>query len=153
MATCNMTSIHSNNVILRLLTQYIMSHNKGVWVWFGLFFMFSEFYQLYLHDKARDALAHLCLNICKKTDWKLDTPLYSFGYWNCMFVDFFITYMGSSQLWSLLSVDYLLIFEHIVQSLIDMCFYDVYSLILTKPHTNQIQGSNLENNPLKTHLP
>jgi hypothetical protein len=37
-------------------------------------------------------------------------------------------------------VEYLLIFEDVVQSLLYMCPYDVFSLILTEPHTNQTRG-------------
>ena len=57
-----------------------------------------------------------------------------------------------SQLCSLLSVEYLVRFEDIVQSLLDMCRYDVCSLILTKPNTNQCQGFDQEIKPLKAHL-
>jgi hypothetical protein len=44
----------------------------------------------------------------------------------------------SSQLCSLLSIEYLLMLEGIVQFLSNMCLYDVCSLIITEPHTNQI---------------
>ena len=40
---------------------------------------------------------------------------------------------------SILSVEKLVLFEDaIVQRLLDMCLYGVWSLILTKPYTNQI---------------
>ena len=32
----------------------------------------------------------------------------------------------------------------LVQSLLEMCLYDVCSLILMDPHTNQIEGSDQE---------
>ena len=35
-----------------------------------------------------------------------------------------------------------LLFEDVVQFSLNMRFYDVCSLILTKPRTNQIYGSN-----------
>ena len=34
-------------------------------------------------------------------------------------------------------------FEDIVHSLLNLCLYDVCSLILTEPHTNQIKGVQL----------
>ena len=38
----------------------------------------------------------------------------------------------------ILSVENLLLFKDIVHYLLNMCFCDIFSLILTKPHTNQI---------------
>jgi hypothetical protein len=39
---------------------------------------------------------------------------------------------------SRIGVKYLLLFEDVVQSLFDVCLYDVDSLMLTEPHTDQI---------------
>ena len=36
-----------------------------MWVLFGMFFIFTNFYILDLHNKTRVALANLQLNICK----------------------------------------------------------------------------------------
>ena len=55
------------------------------------------------------------------------------GYFNWM-------YRSSPIVCSKISVKYLLLFKDIAQSPFDMCLYDVDCLILTEPHTNQIQG-------------
>ena len=55
-----------------------------------------------------------------------------------MLVDFLIGYVGLPNCVSILCVGWLLMFEDVVQSLLRMCLYGVCSLILTKPHTNQI---------------
>ena len=66
----------------------------------------------------------------------------------CGFVDWlnFESWCKSSQLCPLLSVEKLLIFADLVQSLLNMFLYDVCSLILTGPHTNQTKGSRKKSN-------
>ena len=54
----------------------------------------------------------------QKLDGKLDLPLFSYGHWKCMFVDFLVEYISPPKLCSLLSVQQLiLIFEDVFQSL------------------------------------
>ena len=59
-----------------------------------------------------------------------------------MLVDFLTGYVGPPNCVSILSVEWLLTFEDVVQSLLRMCLHSVCSLILTEPHTNQIQESD-----------
>ena len=82
-----------------------------MWVLVGLYFMFSNFYRLHLHNNTRVAIANLWWNICK--NW---TPfdLVMLENRKCMFVGFFNKYTWSS----LLSVEWLLIFQDVVQSLL-----------------------------------
>ena len=96
--------------------------------------MFSNFYGLDYHKQNL-----CCISKSTMKHWqKPDLPWFGYGYWKCMFVGFLSEYIyRSSPLCSVLSVEYLLVFEDVVQSLLNMCFYDVYSLILTEPHTNQ----------------
>ena len=56
--------------------------------------MFSNFYQLDLHNKTRVALANLQWNICKNQIENQTSSLFSYGYQKCMFVDFLIGYIG-----------------------------------------------------------
>ena len=77
---------------------------------------------------SKSTMKHL-----QKSDCKLDLPWQS----ACLLTHYSWIHR-SSQLCSLLSVDQLLIFEHVVQSLLNMCLYNVCSLILTEPHTDQI---------------
>ena len=58
----------------------------------------------------------------------------------------------SSRLCSLLSVEQLIIFEEINQSLSTCAFYSVFSLILNEPHTNQIWESSYEEEPSYTRI-
>ena len=55
-----------------------------------------------------------------------------------MFVDFLNEYIGPSDCVLLWNVEQLFIFEDIVQSLLNKCLYNVCSLLLTKPCSNQI---------------
>jgi hypothetical protein len=72
--------------------------------------------QLDLHNKMRVILAKLWWNICK----------------NWIYPDIVMDWIfRSSQFCSLLSVEYILIFEDVVQSLSNMCLYDVCSLIFS----------------------
>ena len=84
-----------------------------------------------------------------QTEWRCD--LAWGGYWKFMFIDSLIGYTCPSQLYSLLSVKPLT-FVDVVWYFLIMCLCDVFSLIITEPHTDQIHGSDEENDPLKTHL-
>ena len=55
-----------------------------------------------------------------------------------MLVDLLYGHIGPPNLCSLLSVEWLSIFEDTIQSLLNMCLYDVCSLIPTEQHTNQM---------------
>ena len=79
----------------------------------------------------------------QKPDWKSVLLLSSYGYRKCMFVDFLIGYIGPPNCVHYLSVQYLLIFEDVVDSPLNMCLSGVCSLILTEPHTNQNLGIQL----------
>ena len=46
----------------------------------------------------------------------------------------------------------LLIFEGTVQSLLNVCVYDVFSLMLTKPQVNRTRDVIERNKSLETHL-
>ena len=54
----------------------------------------------------------------------------------------YIQYSRSSRVCSLLSVESLLMFEDVGRSLLNLCLFDVFSLILTEPHTDQIKRSD-----------
>ena len=84
---------------------------------------------------SKSTMKHL-----QKSVWILDLPWFSYGYQKCMVVDFWIRYIRSSHMCSLLNVEWLLIYEDVVQSLLNMCVYDVWSLIITESHTNQLEG-------------
>jgi hypothetical protein len=49
-------------------------------------------------------------------------------------------------------VEYLLIFENVVQSLLNMHLYNVYSSILIEPRINQIQGPQFEETRRLRHI-
>ena len=79
----------------------------------------------------------------QKLDWKSDllSDLVMVINQKCKFVDFLIGRTGPPICVHYLSVKYWLIFEGVVQSLLNMCPCDVCPLqILTEPHTNQILG-------------
>jgi hypothetical protein len=103
-------------------------------VLFGSFFMFSNFRQLDSHNKPCVAQANLHNRI--KILTFLDRSAYV--YWTCVFVDFFIGYTSLPWLCSLLSAECLSIFENAIQFFLCMCLYDVFSLVLAEPCTNQI---------------
>ena len=71
----------------------------------------------------------------QKSDWKLDLPWFSFSYQKCMFVNFLTASIHSPPNCIHGEVDKI---EDKVQPLLNICLYGVCSLILTKPHTNQI---------------
>ena len=56
-----------------------------------------------------------------------------------MFVDFLTKYIGPPKMCLMLTVEQLIRFKYMVQYLLNMCLYDVYSLILTRPQINQIE--------------
>ena len=58
--------------------------------------MFSNFYILYLENKTHVALANTRWNICKYKIENSNLPLFSYGYQNCMFVDFLTKMRRSS---------------------------------------------------------
>ena len=97
-----------------------------------------RFTQQYLCCTNKSMLKHL-----QKLDWKPVLPLSSYGYRKCMFVDFIIGYISPPDCVHYSSVEQLLIFENILQSLLNLCLYDVCSRILTEPHTNQNTGIQL----------
>ena len=70
---------------------------NGIWyvgvMWF-LFIMFSNFYQLDLHNKTQFALANSRCNIYKKSDQNLDLPWYNYSNQKYMFVDSLTGYIG-----------------------------------------------------------
>ena len=70
----------------------------------------------------------------QKSDWKLDLPWFSFSYQKCMFVNFLTGYI----VLPIVFMERWIKFEDKVQPLLNICLYGVCSLILTKPHTNQI---------------
>ena len=71
----------------------------------------------------RVAIASLQRSITKKKpDWSFDLVLFDYGCWNYTFVDSFIECLMFFQLCSLLSVEQLIEFEGVVQSLLNMCF-------------------------------
>ena len=107
---------------------------KDMWVWLGSFFMITNFYRLDLHNTIHVVLANLQWNICKKSNWTLYLPWVSYGYCKCMFVNILTRYIGSSQLRSLLSGEYLSIFEDVVQSLLTMCFLRWFVLCSSPNH-------------------
>ena len=49
----------------------------------------------------------------------------------------------------MLSVEQLLILEDVVQYLVNMCLYDVWSFILTESNTNQVQEFDQEKEPFQ----
>ena len=59
----------------------------------------------------------------------------------------------SFQLCSILNVEQLINFKDVVQFLLNMCLYDVCTLILTKPHANQKWVSNQEKWSNNTRIP
>ena len=122
-----------------------------MWVLFGSFFMFSMFFQSNCTTKLccvdKSTMKHL-----QKPNWQLDLRLFSYRLLE-VHVCWFLNWIHSSyQLCSLLSVEWLLIFEDPTQSFLNMCLYNAYSLILIEQHTHQI-GAQLRNQPLETHLP
>ena len=60
-----------------------------------------------------------------------------------MFVDILTWYIGPLSIAFVINVESLLVFEDEVQSLLDMCLYDVCFLILIEPYTNQYIGVRL----------
>jgi hypothetical protein len=61
----------------------------------------------------------------------------------CKLVDFLTGHIGPSNCVHYLSVKCSLLFEGVVQSLLNLCPRDVCPLqILIEPHTNQVYGSN-----------
>ena len=87
-------------------------------------------------------LANLWRNICKDRVENQNSLYFSNGYQKRMFVDFVEWKHRSSQLCLLLSVEWLLILEDIVQSFLNMCLYDVCSLILTDHILLKSKGFN-----------
>ena len=71
-----------------------------------------------------------------------------------MLVDFLTIYIGPPNCVHYLSVEQSLIFEDVVQSLSNMCIYDVCSFILTKLHLPiKFKGPILKiDHLIKTHL-
>ena len=61
-----------------------------------------------------------------------------------MFVDTLTWYIGPPSIAFIMNVESILVFEDEVQSLLDMCLYDVCFLILIEPHTNQYIGVRLK---------
>ena len=77
----------------------------------------------------------------QKSDWKSDLlfDLVVVISRKCKFVDLLTGHMGPHHCVHYLSVKYSLLFEGVVQSLLNMCPRDVCPLqILTEPHTNQV---------------
>ena len=97
--------------------------------------MLFNFYQLDLHNKTCVALSKSIMKLIQKPHWKSDLPLFSYGYRKCMFVDF-LTWV----LPVVFTIERRVVINKwdVVQSLLNMCLYDIYSLILTEPHTDQI---------------
>jgi hypothetical protein len=110
-----------------------------MWVLFGLFFTFSNFYQLDSHYKTRVAFSKPLMKNLQKLDWKLDLPLFSYGtYRKCMYVDFSTGDIIGPPNCATIECRVVINVEDIVQPPLNMCLYDVCTLILTNPHTNQI---------------
>lgn len=86
-----------------------------------------------LHQQTYD---ETCLKSGLKNQISLDLVMVIIKMHVCWFLE---CIHKSSHMCSLLSVDQLLIFEDVVQNLSDICLYDVCSLIVTEPHTNQVQ--------------
>lgn len=61
-----------------------------------------------------------------------------------MFIDFLTGDVSSPNRVHYLSINQLLVYEEVVQSLFlsNMCLHDVFSLVLTESYANQILGSN-----------
>ena len=116
---------------------------QGTWMLFNLFYMFSNFYWLDLQNKPCVALANLQWIIHKNLRWKIKSPLIYLWLLKVNICWLLSQIQWSSQLCSLLSLEYLMIFKDALESLLNMCLYGVCSLILTEPHTNQMQVSNL----------
>lgn len=75
-------------------------------VLFGLFFMFSKFYELDLHNTTC-ALANLCWSTEQRLDWKTNLFRISCTYQKFMFVDFLNEYTCPLNSVSLMRVEYL----------------------------------------------
>ena len=78
----------------------------------------------------------LDLQIYNETSVKIAPPLILLTVIGsaCLWISSLDTYSRSSQLCLLLSVESLWIFEDVVQSLLNMCLYDVCFFDLTEPH-------------------
>ena len=75
----------------------------------------------------------------QRLDRKLDLPLFSYGtYWKCMYVDFLTGEIIGPPNCATIECRVVINVEDIVEPLLYMCLYDVCTLILTNPHTNQI---------------
>ena len=101
--------------------------------------------------KTRVAFASPWWSICKNQIQIRTNRWFSYGYHKCMFVDFFIGYVGPPNCVHCWVWRSWLILGNVIQSLLDVkCLYDVCSLIRTELHTNRIHGSDQENQSLQT---
>ena len=83
-------------------------------------------------------MEYLKISYCKS-----DLPWFSYAYRKCKSVEFSTGYIGSPNCVDYLNVEQLLIFEDAVRSLLNVCFYDVCSLIRTEPNRTPITCSCL----------
>ena len=117
-------------------------------IWF--IFMFSNFYQFDLHNQIYFSLTNLWWNIFKNRieNWISSYLVTVFGSACCWFFDWMYR---SSQLCSLLSVEWLLRFEDVAQSLLNMFVYDVCSLILARTTYQSNTGVRLRKRVSQDH--
>ena len=75
-----------------------------------------------------------------RPNWELSLSISKYGYRKCMFVDFLTGDMGLRGCDIVFTIECRVVINilEVVRSLLNICLYDVCSLILTKPHTKQI---------------
>lgn len=102
--------------------------------------MFSNFFRLDLLNETCVAIANLQWGINKNSDSDWISDFY--GYQKCMFVVCWVLNWKdwSSPLWSLIECGVVDNIWRRISILLSNCLYDVCSLILTEPQSNQYIG-------------
>ena len=86
--TSGQESLISANIITWCGLREIPCVFKGIWVLFGSFFKFSDFYWLDLHWKFLSYISNSTMKHQQKMNWKMDFLWSSYDYRKRIFVDF-----------------------------------------------------------------
>ena len=123
----------------------------GVWVLYRLFCIFTNFYILDLHNRTCVAFAKLERSINKHRIHNRTSHDSVMIVKSVRLLNLQLNTWGFPKLCLLSSVEYVIPFKDVVQSLLNICLYDANSSILIEPRTNH--KGPLKKQPMNTCTP